>query len=138
MALLILIATGTNHLELPNNSRCACVGDILTYKCTAIGGGATLWGGTTFNCPTLRNEILLRHSQFSSPEGTTGECNNGAIIGKSTGVENNCYTSQLNVTVSGSLNNKTVTCVHNSDTGQLNTIGEGLITLAPGWSFKTR
>lgn len=59
--------------------------------------------GTAFNCGA--NGILLRHDRFAS-RGIDGVCNSGAIVGRSLGVENECYTSELNVTISPTLNNK--------------------------------
>ena len=75
--------------------------------------------------------ITLRHSQFESPQGTSDECNNGHIIGRSLDVEGNCYTSQLTVTVSASFNNKTVTCIHNSGIG-MSIIGVSTLTVVQG------
>ena len=107
----------TDQLVPPNNVQCACPGDVLNFTCTVIGIGNTLWRGSTFNCPDTTNEIILRHSQFSRSEGTSGNCNNGAIVARSIGVESDCFTSQLNITVSAGLTNKTVQCDHNSAGG---------------------
>ena len=102
---------------MPDNTQCACPGDLLTYTCTVVGGTTTLWEGTAFNCPMTTNEIILLHGNFANIGGTSGDCNNRAILGRSLRVEDSCYTSQLNVTVSASLNNKTVQCVHISSMG---------------------
>ena len=70
----------------------------MIYECTVKGGagGATVRQGTAFDC--LSNEITLLHSRFMSlSNGTFGVCNNGAIVGRSIGVENSCYTSQLTI-----------------------------------------
>lgn len=56
-------------------------------------------------------EITLFHSQFGEPGATSGKCNNGAIVGYNIGVENNCYTSKLDVLVSPGLNGSTVKCI---------------------------
>ena len=115
---------------MPDNTQCTCPSDLLTYTCTAVGGGTTLWGGTAFDCPSTANEIILRHSLFAV-RGAFGDCNNGAIVGRSLRVENNCYISQLNVTISTSLNNKTVQCAHNSDVGT-NTVDEASLNVISG------
>ena len=60
-----------------------------------------------------------------------GDCNDGAIVGQSLRVEDDCYTSQLSVTISLDLNNKTVRCVHRSSVGT-NTIDESTLTVISG------
>ena len=77
-----------------------------------MGRGSTVWTGTAFNCSSSNNDILLLHSHFSSTEGGYGSCNNGAIVGRSLGVEGNYYTSQLNVTVTTDVAGKTVECFY--------------------------
>ena len=74
-----------------------------------------LWTGTAFSCSGSINDISLRHTQFNS--GASGSCNNDALMAKSIRVTNDCYTSQLNVTVSSTLNNKTIQCTHDSNMG---------------------
>ena len=106
---------------------CACPGQVLTYNCTVVGGRATLWSGTAFDCSP--NEIILRHNEFN--DGTSGECNQGAIIAQSVGVQDNCFTSQLHVTVSGGLHNKTVNC---SMINSMATVGEAQIRVIQGMS----
>ena len=116
---------------IPINTQCACPGDILTYTCTAVGGGTTLWGGTAFKCGRS-NEIALRHSRFASG-GINGTCNNGAILGQNIGVQdNNCFISQLNITVDAEFNNKTVYCVHDSVTNSSLTIGTAILRVISG------
>ena len=119
--------TARNGFVIPENTGCACPGAVLTYTCTAFGRGSTLWMGTAFNCA---NGILLRHGLFDSRD-VTGVCNGGAIKGRSLGVENECYTSELNVTVSPTLNNKTITCTHNSDRG-IDNVGTSKLTIFQG------
>ena len=97
-------------------NNCVCPGDVLIYECTIAGGGATLWKGSAFDCPSVSNEIILRHSEF---ESENGNCNNEAITADSIGstmVRNNltCYTSRLNVTVSNEMNSRTIKCIHDS------------------------
>ena len=74
-------------------------------------GGSTVWQGEAID--SHNSEITLLHSRFTSPDGTTGECNDGdivALIMRSLGVEDNLYTSQLRVTVSAAITGKNITC----------------------------
>ena len=114
---------------MPANTGCACPNDVLTYVCTVVGVGNTLWEGTAFDCSA--RSIVLLHTQFDSPEGASGNCNSD-IAGRSLSVESDCYTSQLFVTVSSRLNNKTVTCVHNSGIGMI-PIGVSTLTVLEGY-----
>ena len=102
---------------------------MLTYTCTAVGTGNTQWTGSAFDC--VAGWIILRHERFAQSGGAVGECNSGAIQGRSIGVENNCYTSEIAVTVSATFNNKTIQCIHNSGSGA-NTIGTSVITFFEG------
>lgn len=128
------ILSVNNTLEVPANATCACPEETLTYTCNIVGGGNTLWGGTAFNCPSTSNEIILRHSQFS--EGHSGTCSNGVLMGRTIGVTNtNCYTSQLQVDVSTSLNYTTVRCTHDSiNSGQMLIGNVSTIKIANGKS----
>ena len=74
--------------------------------------------------------IILRHRLFASDQAF-GICNNGDIIGCGLGVVNNCYTSQLNVTVRESFNNKTVQCFLTSSEG-IRIIGESILSVVSG------
>jgi hypothetical protein len=95
-----------SQLDIPANATCACPGEVLTYTCTVDGGNATIWGGPAFDC--AGNSINLTHLSFKN--GTSGKCNDGAILGESVKVDGTLYTSKLNVTVSNALDNKIVTC----------------------------
>ena len=115
---------------LPEGTQCACVGDRLIYNCSVMGGTATLWRGTLFDCPQAGSEITLRHSLFASNQ-VFRICNDGDIIGHGLEVVNNCYTSQLNVTVRESFNNKTVHCVLSSSEG-IRTVGKSILKVLSG------
>lgn len=120
----------TPYLDVPPDSQCACLGRVLTYTCTAVGGGSTLWTGTAFDC--TNNLINLRHSLFNSSDRTaTGDCNNGAIVGQSVRAMDNCYTSELSVRISADLDNKTIRCDHRPGT-ETNTIGQSTLTVISG------
>ena len=95
-----------------------------------MGGTATLWRGTVFNCPLDNSEITLRHSQFASNQ-EIGICNDGDVIGRGLDNTNNCYTSQLNITVREIFNNEMVQCACISSEGT-KTIGESLLSVVSG------
>ena len=67
----------------------------------------TFWTGTAFECD--QNRILLVNADFE--RGTTGVCNSGAVVAQSVGVDDNCYTSNLSVTLSPQLDGTTVECL---------------------------
>ena len=78
-----------------------------------MGIGATVWEGSAFECDGANyNFIALRHSEFNTSEKPQRVCNDGGIIARAIGVVNNHYTSQLMLTVSPEMNNRTVECVH--------------------------
>ena len=126
-----IILTATDTLTTPPDARCACPGDVLTYMCTVNGIGNTLWKGTAFDCSDTSDEIVLRHSQFSSG-GTHGDCTGGALAARSLRVENgNCYVSELEATVSTTFNGQSILCEHNSHTG-MRLIGESVLNIISG------
>ena len=91
-----------------------CPGETLTYNCTVNGtdSGNTVWSGTAFDCPSLKNRSILLHSRFE--DGTTKECNNGGIVAQSIGVGNYSYTSELTVTVTAEILGKTIMCIYDN------------------------
>ena len=128
------VNTATNTFLPPTISlSCVCPGDVLTYTCTIIGGGNTEWGGSAFDCPDSSDQIILRHSQYTTEGGTFGNCNNNNIQARSVGVVDNSYTSQLNVTLNGNFpNNATVTCTHISNDQGETPVGSSHFTLVSG------
>ena len=113
---------------------CICpMADIrnLTYECTTVGPGTTHWRGTAFSCSGQGNEISLRHSQFGTSGGTSGECNSGNITGRSLGVEGSCYMSQLFVVFSADLLGRSVMCVHDNLVTEV-VIGNSTIAFTTG------
>ena len=112
-------------------SDCFCLGQTLSYECTTEGPISTVWQGTAFQC--VGNRIVLRHSQFTaSPQGTAGECSDGlnTITGRSLRVSGDCHTSQLNVTLSSSLNSQTIECAYSG--GGTSLIGSSIIDISKG------
>ncbi len=100
--------------RLISTNLCDCLDQTLTYECTVMGdfAGATVWTGTALNCP--RGDIYLSHWDFSDQYGMNSSCNctNGAIVAESLSVQDNLYTSQLNVTVSHNVAQKTIVCTY--------------------------
>ena len=109
---------------LPEGRQCACAGDRLIYNCSVVGGIATRWRGSLIDCPL--NVITLRHSQFEN--NPFESCNDGDISGHGIAAINNCFTSQLSVTVRESFNNTTVQCILNSNEGT-KIIGESVLSV---------
>ena len=98
--------------EFQLTTGCTCPGDSIVYLCTAIGDGFTHYGGTAFNCPLLRNEVILPHIDYST--GTvTMSCS--YISARSLGVSNSQYKSQLTISnISQELNGRSVNCSYST------------------------
>ena len=103
--------------ELTATADCVCPSRNFTYECSVVGGRFTVWRGSVISAGC---EVTLFHSEFGVPGAARGVCNNGAVVGYNTGVENDCYTSQLDVLVSPGLNGRTVECI--IDTGTVSTV----------------
>ena len=103
----------------------------MVYECRVLGPGTTHWEGSAFHTD-CGNSIILRHSQFSS-QSAGGSCNNGGIVGHSVGIVDQCFVSQLNVTIESSLNGATVSCIYVSE-GQRRDIGNNTIVIITGTS----
>ena len=74
-------------------------------------GDLTVWSGSVIE---VGCEIVLYHNRYEIMSGASGECNNGAISGRSIEVINNSYTSQLTIQVSNDLDRRTVECSHDN------------------------
>ena len=94
---------------------CACPEDQLVYECSVTGGFATVWRGSAFDCGLASNEIILRHSRLNP----VAECSNanGHLVAQIVEAINDTFTSQLNVTVSEDMNNKTIECAIQYENG---------------------
>ena len=115
---------------LPSGRECFCPGDVETYTCTVSGGVFTEWTGTSFDCTANADIVTLIHSRFTL--GTSmRSCNNGAIEGVGTSVNTsvtpNCFTSQLSINISSTMNGQTVQC---SRDGLLDIIGNHTLRVA--------
>lgn len=83
---------------------------VVTFNCTIVGSGTTVWRGSSFNCLEEANEIILQHN--SKFLGSSEPC--GGVVGSGLAVENNnCYTSQLTFTIEAESNIETISCRHN-------------------------
>lgn len=86
----------------------------MTFECTVVGvvGGSTQWNGDAIRQCSM--PAFLRHRGFIT--GTTEPivCNSGDLVIQKIGVENSCYTSQLNVLFNSSLIGRTVTCAYDN------------------------
>ena len=109
-------------------TECICQGYNATFECSVVGPGSTVWRGSGFRDCT-NNRITLFHSQFTG--GTVGICNDGAIVGRSIGVENDCYTSQLNVFVSSDVIGTSVFCSYDDGLNEFDR-GNLTVTLTTG------
>ena len=89
----------------------------------AIATGSAL----ASQCTETGGEIVLRHRTFIQ----TRSCGN-RITGRGIRIERNSYyTSQLNITVDSSLDNKSVECVYNNGT-TTTVIGSSYIEIMKG------
>ena len=105
--------------ELIATADCVCPGRNFTYECSIDNVNAlfTVWRGTVISAGC---EITLFHSDFGIPGAARAVCNSGAVVGYNIGVENNCYTSNLDILVSPGLDGRTVECI--MDDGVTNTL----------------
>lgn len=113
---------------------CLCPGATvhnLTYECTTVGRGTTLWRGTAFNCSAVGNEIALRHNRFTTRDGASDKCNNGNITGRSLRVEGEHYISQIHIIFTPDLLGRTIECIHNNLTSY-ELIGNSTIAITTG------
>ena len=118
-SVLLYILISVCHLAWVSRSNVvqilSCPGDVLTIECAVMGGGATIWQGTAFQCNGNNvDSLILRHSQFGAPQKprVISICNSGTIVAQAIGIVNNSYISELMVTVSPEMNNTTAVCVH--------------------------
>ena len=127
------LKTISSSAQFMATNDCTCQGYNLMYECNVIGGVATVWKGTIFDCSSSGNEVVIFHS-INSTSQRPQVCNNGAITGHIIREENGIYTSQLMVQVGTESNRSTIICAQ--DTG-VNTpvIGSTLLTITTG-SYK--
>ena len=107
----------------------------MTYTCSIVGGGNTVWNGSAFDCPSssesFNNQILLRHSGFGSRDNSMGSCNDGTIVAEGVSAEDDYFTSQLSVVVGPSIVGRQVTCYYENTVSEV-VIGNATIMLTTG------
>ena len=115
LILMLLFIPGNCLIHV--TSSCTCPDYTLTYEGTVMGEGSTVWKGSVFDCDSTNNEITLLHSRFNlTNDVAPASCNNGAIVGQGVRVNNNNYTSQINVTLRSELVGKDIKCSHDNGT----------------------
>ena len=123
----IHVIIGTKEYVPQDPILCECVNAELTFNCTIVGSGATVWRGSLLNCPQEANEITLRHNNFLGPPRMCG-----GIVVSALMVENNSYTSQLTVTTQAESNSKRVSCSHIISSGVPDVIGSTQLIVISG------
>jgi hypothetical protein len=110
--------TVTDNLLLKVSAReCLCPGDTVTYECTVFGGTevTTIWKGDFFSCLSDKRALEFVHSRtdnFSSQS-----CNDGNVVGRFVRIENDSFTSQLNITLKRSdIAGKSIECISDNGT----------------------
>lgn len=95
-----------------------------------------MWSGRVFNCKSADNSIVLLHSRYCNTS-MISSCNGGAVVGQGLYVEDDQYTSQLNVTINNysSLIERDITCAHDDGSKThivgCHTLSIAMIFLAP-------
>ena len=103
---------------------CVCPGHQLTYECTIVGPAIqyTVWKGSALDCNT---EVSLHHGQFIESGYASATCNGGEAFAHIVNITDSCYTSQLIVNTSLSLNSKSIECAF--DNGAIEETIESMI-----------
>ena len=74
----------------------------------------------------------MRHSQFINSQ-VSRECNDGAIVARSVGSQDGCYTSVLIVDIGQDMINQTIECVYYDNVQSSSiTIGETRLIITEG------
>ena len=112
--MVVLLTECIPHLRELATNDCDCQRNSVKFECSVLGGTATVFQGNALNCGATSNEISLLHSRFNT---TNGSCNDGVIVAQSISIENNCYTSTLNITfVSPNLIGRMIKCIRDDGT----------------------
>ena len=112
--------SGSGFILITEN-KCTC--ETLTLECNVIGSGSTVLSlqGSLTTCDNP-SEIILLHSRYNMSSGAKGRtvCYNGAIelVGQSLRVEDNCFTSQLQIKFNGNLAENLVNCIYDNGTAE--------------------
>ena len=95
-------------------------------------GGATVWTGTAFNCPETEDELTILH--INTFTDTYRGCNDGAIGGRGIRIEDDRYTSQVNITVDSYMDGRSVECFYERDMSK-NLVGNSSIMIPSGIQY---
>ena len=94
------------------STHCTCPGQTLTYECSvAEDATTTIWTGSAFDCSEKENQLIFLPSRARDNQ-TQRTCNRGDIVGHITGIVDNVFVTQLNITLNPSLDGKTVQCFY--------------------------
>ena len=89
-----------------------CPGETTSFTCTVVDSSRssiTVWTGTAFdNFDCDLNVIVLLHEEFQS--GMVDMCSDGDVVAHATGVDGDCYTSNLTAVLSPQLDGTTIQC----------------------------
>ena len=125
----MITACGSCISKLTTSNDRFCSEKSAIFECSVVGTGTTIWQGSAFNC-TSRGIQLLHIS--NNIEGALEVCNNGAIKGRGLSIlADNCFISQINITMSHTFNERTVQCVHD-DGSSTREIGNYTLRLSSG------
>ena len=80
-----------------------------------MGDGVFIWSGSALDCPSTSNEIIFLQIDFLN-QRLYQTCNNGDIVARILSVEGNNYTSQLNVTATSDIAEKSIACGYDNGT----------------------
>ena len=122
-----------SQLFVPEDVKCACPQDVLTFSCQVAGSGVTIWRGSVFKCPDQNNEIILRHSQYEMGSAS-GFCQDDVTRIDGDGLQNvtnGLFTSQVTIPVSANFNGASVECAHN-DGQRTTTVDSATLNVVTG------
>ena len=107
--------SGLGYILVTEN-KCTC--ETLTLECNVIGFGSTVLSlqGNSIIC----DKITLLHTRYNSGTRSRAVCNNGAtdLVGWSLGVEDNCFTSQLQIKFNDNFAENLVSCIYDNGTAE--------------------
>lgn len=96
---------------------CICPEQTLILECNVFGVGSTvlsIQGIRSITCNP--HEMVLLHNRYSNGTNGTIQCDDGAIelVGRSLRVEDNCYTSQLQIKFNNNFVGSLVICAYDN------------------------
>ena len=119
---------GAEMLIKVSTNDCICPGNIVTYECTVFGGSgtSTVWKSNFFQCSSGKELVLVHRLLSEGEESHARICNDGDTVGRIVRIENNYFTSQLNVTLTAGIAGESIKCIGDNGT---NTHRIGLLNL---------